>query len=78
MVASGNSANNDVGKETNSTRKNRRKKVIDPELVEKVVSGISGTIPVKVKVKGTQKKGRITIDYASEDQLELLLSRFQQ
>jgi ParB/RepB/Spo0J family partition protein len=77
-VASGNSANDDVGKEVNSTRKNRRKKVIDPELVEKVVSGISGTIPVKVKVKGTQKKGRITIDYASEDQLELLLSRFQQ
>lgn len=54
----------------------RRNRYIDPELIEQVVGRISGAIPVKVKVKGTRDKGRITINYVSQEQLELLLSRF--
>ncbi len=77
-VASEDISTKDKGQEVNSTKKKRKTKVIDPELIEKVVSRISGTIPVKVKVKGTQEKGRITINYASQEELELLLSRFQQ
>jgi ParB family chromosome partitioning protein len=56
------------------TRKSRQ---ADPALVAKVVSQISNTLPVKVRVKGTEDKGQVTINYASREQLEELLSRFQ-
>lgn len=60
-----------------ATRQARKVKHADPELVDEVVSRISGSLPVKVMVKGTRDKGRITINYASQEQLEKLLSRFQ-
>ena len=56
------------------TRKNRQ---ADPAFVAKVVNRISNTLPVKVRVKGTEDKGQVTINYASQEQLEELLSRFQ-
>jgi ParB family chromosome partitioning protein len=59
------------------TRPARKVKHADPELIDEVVSRISGSLPVKVMVKGTRDKGRITINYASQEQLEKLLSRFQ-
>jgi ParB family transcriptional regulator, chromosome partitioning protein len=55
-------------------RKNRQ---ADPALVARVVNRISNTLPVKVKVKGTEDKGQVTINYASREQLEELLSKFQ-
>lgn len=58
-------------------RQVRKSRVVDPALIEEIVRRISNTLPVKVKVKGTQDKGRITINYASREQLEQLLSRFQ-
>jgi ParB family transcriptional regulator, chromosome partitioning protein len=59
------------------TSQARKVKHADPELIDEVVSRISGSLPVKVMVKGTRDKGRITINYASQEQLEKLLSRFQ-
>jgi ParB family chromosome partitioning protein len=58
------------------TRQARKVKHADPELIDEVVSRISGSLPVKVMVKGTRDKGRITINYASQEQLEKFLSRF--
>ena len=58
------------------TSQARKVKHADPELIDEVVSRISGSLPVKVMVKGTRDKGRITINYASQEQLEKFLSRF--
>jgi len=60
-----------------ANRQARKGRVVDPALIEEVVSRISVTLPLKVKVKGTQDKGQITINYTSREQLEQLLSRFQ-
>ncbi|MCI0666078.1 MAG: hypothetical protein L0220_33915, partial [Acidobacteria bacterium] len=54
----------------------RRSIQADSKLNDEVISRISGSVPVKVMVKGTRDKGRITINYASEEQLEKFLSRF--
>ena len=73
-VANDEDAQNLTGPTKNRTRKSRQ---ADPALVAKVVSQISNTLPVKVRVKGTEDKGQVTIIYASREQLEELLSRFQ-
>jgi ParB family chromosome partitioning protein len=66
-----------LGPEGKTVRRVRRGRVVDPALLEEVVSRIAVALPVKVRVKGTQEKGQITIHYASREQLEQLLSRFQ-
>ena len=73
-VANDEDAHNLKGPTKNRTHKSRQ---ADPALVAKVVSQISNTLPVKVRVKGTEDKGQVTINYASREQLEELLSRFQ-
>src|SRR5262249_13986521 len=55
----------------------RKSRYVDPVLVEEIVGRICNNLPVKVKVKGTQDKGQITINYASREQLEQLLTQFQ-
>lgn len=54
----------------------RKKRMVDPALIEEVVGRISSTLPIKIKVKGTKDKGQITLNYASKEQLEQLLSKF--
>jgi ParB family transcriptional regulator, chromosome partitioning protein len=78
-VSSDNVANDEDAQTLKGPTKNRTRKSrqADPALVAKVVSQISNTLPVKVRVKGTEDKGQVTINYASREQLEELLSRFQ-
>lgn len=54
----------------------QRKPGSDPTLVAEIVSKISATLPVKVRVKGTQNKGQVIINFASRAQLDLLLAKF--
>jgi ParB family transcriptional regulator, chromosome partitioning protein len=63
------------GNKTQSKSSKSRK--VDPVLYEEVVRRISSSLPVKVKVKGTQDKGQVLINYASREQLEQLLSQLE-
>jgi ParB family transcriptional regulator, chromosome partitioning protein len=62
------------GKTQSKSRKSRK---VDPVLYEEIVRRISGSLPVKVKVKGTHDKGQVLINYASREQLEQLLSQLE-
>jgi ParB family chromosome partitioning protein len=75
-IDSDNHVDGSQGLGVKGTRQARKVKHADPELIDEVVSRISGSLPVKVMVKGTRDKGRITINYASQEQLEKFLSRF--
>jgi ParB family transcriptional regulator, chromosome partitioning protein len=66
------------GQKGNVATQSPRRKQTDPQLVEQVISRISSNIPVKVRVKGTPEKGRITISYASQEQLNQFLAIFQE
>jgi ParB family transcriptional regulator, chromosome partitioning protein len=72
------SVENPGGQEDKVATQSPRRKQIDPQLVEQVINRISSNIPVKVKVKGTPEKGRITISYASREQLDQFLAIFQE
>jgi ParB family transcriptional regulator, chromosome partitioning protein len=76
-IESEESIENVQGTDRNVTAQGRRIKPVDPDLMDEVISRISGNVPVKVKVKGTREKGRITINYNSREQLEKFLARFQ-
>jgi len=76
-IESEESIENVQGPDRNVTAQGRRIKPVDHDLRDEVISRISGNVPVKVKVKGTREKGRITINYNSREQLEKFLSQFQ-
>ena len=69
-------AQQSAGREVKS--RTRTSRHADPELIEEIVGRISNGIPVKVKVKGSRDKGRITISYSSKEQLNQLLALFEE
>jgi ParB/RepB/Spo0J family partition protein len=76
----GQSSPNEIDKDQADevTSQPRKRSSIDAQLTERVIGGICKNVPLKVKVKGTYEKGRITINYASKEQLEKLLSFFEE
>ncbi len=69
-------ASQSVGRDVKS--RTRLSRPADPKLVEEIVGRISNSLPVKVKVKGSRERGRITISYSSQEQLDQLLSLFRE
>lgn len=61
-----------VKKDENRKRKNRKKEDINPAFID-ISEKLQTTLGTRVRIKGTERRGKIEIEFYSEDELERIL-----